>query len=136
MTPLALAMAVAIIAGWFPFAALWHQQRELDATSAQIAALRHEEQDLKAQRRADDSRSAVVSLAREQYQLVFPGQSLIQVLPSSKAGTLSPEAGDPGFQPLVSPVDARATVASASTTPRGASRGFLTRLVRTLEFWR
>ena len=134
MVPLAIVTAVVIVAGWFPATALWHQQAQIDATSTQIKALQHQEQSLQQESKTIDSKAAAIELAREQYQLVAPGQGLIQVLPENSAGEAS--SSDPGFQPLVSPTaSAPLTVAkSASTSSQHA--GFVSRLVRTLEFWR
>lgn len=135
MVPLALVTAIVIVAGWFPATALWHQQAQIDATTTQISALQHQEQSLQRESKTIDSKAAAIQLAREQYQLVAPGQSLIQVLPENSAGEVNASSSDPGFQPLVSPT------ASTSTTPASTSTsshraGFVSRLVRTLEFWR
>jgi hypothetical protein len=77
-------------------------------------------------------------LARQQYQLVAPGQSLIQVLPGVQPGNVSASSGDPGLQPLVSPSSAPSIVVDSSTSgvKHHTTSGFLSRLVRTLEFWR
>ncbi len=137
MTPLAVVTAAAMLAGWFPFSALWHQQHVLDATAAQLHAVRLQEQALAAQARTIDTRAAAVQLAREQYQLVAPGQSLIQVLPGGSPGGVDVDSGDPGFQPLVSPSTAApVTPSSASSPAHRSANGFVSRLVRTLEFWR
>jgi hypothetical protein len=79
-------------------------------------------------------------LAREQYQLVAPGQSLIQVLPGDGSGKVSQSTGDPGLQPLVSPTSVSSLASSAAgntlTKKHKAPNGFLGRFERTLEFWR
>ncbi len=137
MMPLAVLTAGVMLAGWFPFSALWHQQHELDATAAQLRAVQRQEQSLQAQARVIDTKEAAVQLAREQYQLVAPGQSLIQVLPGVATGGATTDAGDPGLQPLVSPSTAAPLAASSgSSSPRRSTNGFVSRLVHTLEFWR
>jgi hypothetical protein len=138
MTPLALVTAVVMLVGWFPLTALWHQQSQLDATAAQIAAIKHQQAALLLQAKSIDTKSAATLLAREQYQLVAPGQSLIQVLPGDGTGRVSQSTGDPGLQPLVAPSSVSTLV--TNQTPTGSrhspSRAFFSRLVRTLEFWR
>ena len=138
MMPLALVTAVAMLVGWFPLAALWHQQSQLDATAAQIASIKHQQAALVLQAQSIDTKSAATLLAREQYQLVAPGPSLIQVLPGNGTGTVSQSTGDPGLQPLVSPSSVSTLVTNQSPTgsTHSPSRAFFSRLVRTLEFWR
>jgi cell division protein FtsB len=136
--PLALLTAIAMLVFWFPASALWHQQSEIDSTTAQIAAIRLQDQALQNQAKSVSSTAAATLLAREQYQLVAPGQSLIQVLPGDGSGKVSQSTGDPGLQPLVSPtsVSSLETGATSSTNKsHKATNDFLTRFVRTLEFW-
>ncbi len=135
MTPLALLVAAAMLAGWFPFSALWHQQSQIDATAAQINAVLRQEQALKYQAKTIDTKAAATELAREQYQLVSPGQSLIQVLPGDSTGGVSPSSADPGLQPLVSPASG-APLTPKSTSTHHSLSGYLARLARTVEFWR
>lgn len=137
--PLACAAAVSIVLVTFPFSSLFRQQGELNTTSSQIALLHQQSLALQREARAVSSRAAAIALAREQYQLVEPGQGLIQVLPGAGSGYVSSSAGDPGLQPLVAP--ASATLPSLGTgtnaaSPGHATNGFFTRFVRTLEFWR
>jgi Septum formation initiator len=139
MVPLAVVTAVAMLVGWFPATAIWHQQSELNATAAQINAIKDQQRSLSAQAKSIDSKSAAILLAREQYQLVSPGQSLIQVLPGTGANNANPDTGDPGLQPLVSPSSVSSLVASTSktsSTHHSSTKAFVSRLVRTLEFWR
>jgi hypothetical protein len=135
MMPLAVVTAAVILVGWFPIEAIWHQQSQLDATAAQISAIKSQQRALTLQAKSIDSRAAATLLAREQYQLVRPGQSLIQVLPGN--GTVSQSTGDPGLQPLVSPSSVSTLVTSPKTATHHSSvKAFVSRLVRTLEFWR
>ena len=137
--PLAVVTAVVMLVAWFPLQALWHQQSALDSTAAQIAALQRQQHALLLQAQSIDSKAAATLLAREQYQLVAPGQSLIQVLPGNGSGVVSQSTGDPGLQPLVSPssVSTLVTPSSKTSTAKASSaKGFVTRLLRTLEFWR
>jgi hypothetical protein len=141
MFPLSLVTAAALLVVWFPLSTLWHQQSEIDAASSQIASIAKQSQDLKDQARSVSSRSAEEMLARSQYQLVSPGQSLIQVLPGDGAGYVTTGAGDPGLQPLVAPLsltslNAAAATTSAHSSSHGSFSSFVSRFVRTLEFWR
>jgi len=139
MVPLAVVTAIVMLVGWFPLTSIWHQQSELNTTTAQINAIKSQQRALTLQAKSIDSKSAAILLAREQYQLVSPGQSLIQVLPGVGPGNVDQSTGDPGLQPLVSPSSVSSLVAANSpTTPKhhSSAKAFLSRLVRTLEFWR
>jgi len=141
MFPLSLVTAAALLVVWFPFTTLWHQQSEINAASSQIAAIAKQSQDLKDQARSVSSKSAEEMLARSQYQLVSPGQSLIQVLPGDGTGYVAQSTGDPGLQPLVAPLsltslNAAATSNTTHAKSHGSFSSFVSRLVRTLEFWR
>ena len=140
MMPLALVTAAAMLVGWFPLSTLWHQQAQLNAASAQINVIKDQERRLALQAQAIDSKSAAALLAREQYQLVFRGQSLIQVLPGNGTGTVTQGTGDPGLQPLVSPSSVSTLQSgqpsTTSSTHGSSPRGFVERVVRTFEFWR
>jgi hypothetical protein len=139
MLPLAIVTALVMLVGWFPFSALWHQQSVIDQTNAQIAAIKRQDLTLEQQAKSVSSKEAAMLLARQQYQLVAPGQSLIQVLPGNGSGHVSSSTGDPGLQPLVSPSSVSSLTASAAasaSTTHHRSDGFLARFERTLEFWR
>ena len=135
MVPLAVLTAVVMLVGWFPWSNLLHQQHQIDSAAAQIHAVQRQEAALVAQSKSVDTRAAAIDLAREQYQLVAPGQSLIQVLPGDATGQVSPNSADPGFQPLASPSSATLPTTHSTTTGH-AKGGFFSRLARTLEFWR
>jgi hypothetical protein len=136
MMPLALLTAALMLVGWFPLQSLWRQQAQIDATTAQIRALQRQEQSLKNQASTVDTKAAATALAREQYQLVNPGQSLIQVLPGDATGQVSASSADPGLQPLVAPSSVVPIATTASTSAHHHSNHYFSRLVRTLEFWR
>ena len=139
MVPLAVVTAIVMLVGWFPLTSIWHQQSELNTTTAQINAIKSQQGALMLQAKSIDSKSAAILLAREQYQLVSPGQSLIQVLPGMGPGSVDQSTGDPGLQPLVSPSSVSSLVAANSPTTskhHSSVKAFLSRLVRTVEFWR
>jgi cell division protein FtsB len=139
MLPLALVVAAIMMVGWFPASSLWHQQAQLNSTANEIKAVQRQEAILTNERKTDDTKAAATQLARAQYQLVNPGQSLIQVLPGDSNGQVSANSVDPGFQSLVSPSSAApgtATSSASTSTTHRSSKGFVSRLERTLEFWR
>jgi len=138
MLPLGVLTAAIMLVGWFPASALLHQQSQIDATAAQIKAVQRQELALTNQTKSFDTNVAATNLAREQYQLVAPGQGLIQVLPGNAAGQVSPSSADPGLQPLVSPSAAAPLTGSTSSTTSAhhTSNAFVSRLLHTLEFWR
>jgi len=103
MVPLAVVTAIVMLVGWFPLSAIWHQQSELNSTSAQINAIKSQQRALTLQAKSIDSKSAAILLAREQYQLVSTGQSLIQVLPGIGPNDVDQSIGDPGLQPSSHP---------------------------------
>ncbi len=136
--PLSIVTAVAMLVAWFPVGTLLRQQGELTAVARQIAAVQSEQHALLVRQRATSTPTQAMLLARQLYQLVSPGQSLIQVLPGTATGS-SPASGDPGFQPLVSPTAPPAASPVDGSTRSGSPggwRGFLNRLQHTLEFWR
>jgi cell division protein FtsB len=153
--------AVVLLATSFPLAVLYGQHHQLSAEASQLSQLRHQNALLAEQRQALNSNAEVKRLARQNYQLVAPGQALYDILPA--AGQTSapgaPSAGDPANQPLVSPSQAPnmspdpglpATSTASGTTgassapsststaqaPAAAHGGFWTRVRSTLEFWR
>ena len=138
MLPLGVVTAALMLVGWFPASALWHQQTQINATAAQIKALQRQELALTSQAKSVDTKAAALQLARAQYQLVSPGQSLIQVLPGDSAGLVSPSSADPGLQPLAPPSGAGLSTTSTPTptSTHTSANAYLSRLVRTLEFWR
>jgi hypothetical protein len=139
MMPLAVVTAIVMLVGWFPLSSIWHQQAELNSTTAQINAITSQQRALTLQAKSIDSKAAAILLARAQYQLVSPGQSLIQVLPGVGPGNVSQSTGDPGLQPLVSPSSVSSLVPTnptKSVSHRSSTKAFVKRLVRTLEFWR
>ena len=138
MLPLAIVTALAMLVGWFPLTSIWGQQSQINSTKAQIAAIKQQQKSLTQQSNASSTKSQALIQAREQYQLVLPGQSLIQVLPGLATGVVAEHTGDPGFAPVVSPssVSLLTTVTTPSLSATHPSSNFLTRFVHTLEFWR
>jgi cell division protein FtsB len=150
-----LLIAAAILFAWFPASSLLHQRANLGATQSELAALHAQDAALGQEQKSLNDLGEIGRIAREQYQLVSPGQSAYEVLPPSGAappGTVY--SGDPGLDGPVTPsatpellpggvtttttttiVDGHASTsrpAKASTAPGG----LVSRMVHTLEFWR
>jgi len=144
-----------MVLAWFPASSLLSQRQHLSAASAQLASLKAQDRALGRQQATLTSPADVSRLAREQYQLVEPGQRLFQVLP--RAGTPTPAGtgqapypGDPGLTKPVAP-SAVALLGSAAGTPTSkttqgagsthrstnpAHQGLAQRILGTLAFWR
>jgi cell division protein FtsB len=142
-----IATAAIVLAAWLPVGALLGQRAELSAATSQLNVLSSEGRQLAARVAGLKQPGALVQLARAEYQLVLPGQRLVQVLtpsytaPGKSSGSLYP--GDPGLAPLVNPSQA-GVIAFSPVTPTsrassgraGGSKGFFSRVVAALEFWR
>jgi cell division protein FtsB len=160
--PVALAgvFAAAVLATSFPISAIFSQHRQLSAASAQLHELQVENRLLAEQQHQLNSKVAINEMAREDFQMVSPGQTLFDVLPPksltgrSVRGTTT---GDPANQPLVSPAQApdlspqpglpqpipssaaaspsKPTPSAAAPAPVKAPSTFWGRVANTLEFW-
>jgi len=162
---LAAAFALAVLATNFPFSTLLSQHRQLSAAAAQLHQVQSANRALTEQDQQLNSTAEIDRLARQDYQLVSPNQTLYNVLPpSGKTASTTPggpTSGDPGAQPLVAPANApdmspdpglpRATPTLAAS-PSGATgagapaktasstgsspSSFWSRVTGTLEFWK
>jgi cell division protein FtsB len=128
--------ALVVLGTSFPASALLSQHGQLSAAGTQLSQLQHENRLLTEQEHQLSSTAEIKRLARLDYQLVSPGQSLYDILPAAghAAGTVPGRTvtGDPGLQPLVAPSNApdmspdpglpRAP-ASSGSTPSSAPAG-------------
>lgn len=142
------ATAGVILAAWLPVGALLSQRAALTAASTRLTQLSTGGRALTAEAARLQTPAMVDQLAREQYQLVQPGQRLVQVLtptfrPTSQRAAGGPFPGDPGFAPVVDPADATSGPGPAPSKPAATAHpsvpggpGFLSRVLSTLEFWR
>ncbi|HUA94364.1 MAG TPA: septum formation initiator family protein [Acidimicrobiales bacterium] len=155
----AVVLSGLMLAAWFPASALYHQHQQLAATSASLASVRTEDAALRQEEDRLGSSSEVKRIAREQYQLVEPGQQAYEVLPSS-GGAYD---GDPGLEGPVKPSAAselppgsagqsgakpasgeaqgsghRSSTARshAAASSSAAPTSLMGRIAQTLEFWR
>lgn len=102
--------ALAVLGTSFPLSTLLAQHSQLSSTAGQLHQLQSENRLLAEQDQQLNSSAEIDRLARQDYQLVMPGQTLYDVLPpSGRSGDLAAGgtmSGDPGDQPLVAPADA------------------------------
>jgi cell division protein FtsL len=145
-----IVLSAAIVVAWFPGRALLHQRASLAAAQAQLATLHAQDAALAHEARQLGDASEIGRIARQEYQLVSPGQQPYAVLPpsgSASAGT--PYAGDPGAGAPSAPsaaaelppgtsTSSTTTTSTTRTVSPGAGHppGLLARMVRSLEFWR
>jgi hypothetical protein len=143
-------ISAAVVAAWFPAEALLHQRAGLAGAQAQLATLHEQDAALAQEARNLGDAGEIGRIARQEYQLVNPGQQAYEVLPPAGAAAPSagtPYAGDPGVGAPSAPSAAAelppgspTTSTSTTTTtvpPHAASQpGLLSRMVHSLEFWR
>jgi hypothetical protein len=151
-------LSAIILGAWFPANALYHQHASLASASAQLNALHQQDTALAQEGKNLSSSAEIARIAREQDQLVTPGQQAFEVLPPTGSAKVSaPYAGDPALTAPVAPSSASelppgsetATTQTVTTTPptttsggsakahhSTASSGMLGRIVSSLEFWR
>ena len=147
----ALLVSAVVLLAWFPATSLLHQHSDLASTSGQLSALHKQDAALAQERKNLSDAGEIGRIAREQYQLVDPGQRAYEVLPPSGAAAAgTPYAGDPGSTgpatpsatPELPPGGVTTTTTPtghtghATTTAPSSSSGLLGRMLHSLEFWR
>ncbi len=100
--------ALVVLAAAFPAATLISQHRQQAADAAELHQLRHQNQLLAEQERALASKTEINRIARQEYQLVSPGQDLYEVLAGRRATDICPEGPSPAI-PAISPSCPRPT---------------------------
>jgi hypothetical protein len=142
------ATASVILGAWLPIGALLSQSAKASAAQSRLSQLVTQGQQLTAESTRLATPEETARLAREEYQLVAPGQRLIQVLsPLGSAPNSSPGGaytGDPGLSLPVDPSAAAVAPSMTGTTappPTGhahasSAEGFFDRALGALEFWR
>jgi cell division protein FtsB len=151
----ALVLSAIVLFAWFPASSLLSQRSHLTGTEAELGALHKQDAALAQEKKNLSDAGEIGRIAREQYQLVSPGQQAYQVLPPSGATSAgTPYAGDPGSDGPVTPsatpelppggvttTTTPAPTAASSRTGRvggaaSTSGGLLSRMAQALEFWR
>jgi cell division protein FtsB len=149
----AVFLSAVVLFAWFPAGSLLSQRSALGSTQSQLATLHQQDAALRQEKKNLSDASEIGRIARQQYQLVNPGQQAYEVLPPSGAATPGTSyAGDPGSKgpvapsatPELPPGGVMTTTQSGEPTagnrdqtsrPAGGS-GFLGRMLHSLEFWR
>jgi cell division protein FtsB len=136
----AACLSAAILAAWFPASALLQQRSNLTGANAQLRQLHSEDAALAQERKNLSSAAEISRIAREQYQLVSPGQQAFEVLPP--AGTPGGSIRVPGGQSTalsptsaVNPGGSTTSPGAPSQRSAAAQSSLLTRMLRALEFW-
>ncbi len=149
----AVVAAAVVLFAWFPASSLLNQRSDLADSEAQLAALHKQDAALAQEKKNLSDAGEIGRIAREQYQLVSPGQQAYEVLPPSGAAAAgTPYAGDPGSDGPVAPSatpelpPGGVTTTTTPSDPPGAhaksavgtpsGTGLLSRMVHALEFWR
>ena len=145
----AVVLSAGILAAWFPAGALYHQRASLSGAHTQLAQLNAQDTALRQEKKELSSNTEISRIAREQYQLVNPGQQAFEILPPSGTGSATaPYTGDPGTQAPVDPSGSSELTSGTTTTPTTtpathktpvqpkASSGLVSRMLHALEFWR
>jgi hypothetical protein len=144
-------MAAVILFAWFPVGSLLSQRSNLSGTQAELASLHKQDGALAQEKKSLSDAGEIGRIAREQYQLVSPGQQSYEVLPpSGAASTGTPYTGDPGSRGPVAPTASAelppGSLTTTTTRPPSSSHGaqtdsqpgsgMLARMLHALEFWR
>lgn len=153
----AAVVSVVVVVAWFPASALYSQHQQIATTSTQLAELRQQDAALGQERRNLSNSAEIERIARQQYDLVKPGQQIYEVLPGNKgatgSGTGAADPGDPGLTAPVVPSgeselpagsgsDHTASESGSGTTDghvgsrTSNSSSIIGRILQTLEFWR
>jgi cell division protein FtsB len=116
-------VSAAVLGAWFPASALYSQRTSLSASRAQLHQLQEQNAALAQEAKNLSSTSEIDRIAREQYQLVTPGQQAFEILPATgAAGT--------------TPTTTATTAHHASHPTSSAPPGIFARMAHALEFWR
>jgi cell division protein FtsB len=103
------AFAALVLGTSFPASGLLSEHHQLAATDAALHRLKSENSALAQEKQQLNSKAEIHSLARQDYQLVDPGQTAYNVLPPNSQSTKNSSSsvtGDPGNQPAVAPANA------------------------------
>ena len=147
----ALAVSAVVLFAWFPASSLLNQRSNLASAQGQLAALHKQDAALAQEKKNLSDDGEIGRIARQQYQLVNPGQQAYEVLPPSGAAAAgTPYAGDPGSDapatpsatPELPPASVTTTTIPAgraghdATSAQAPQSGLLSRMLHSLEFWR
>ena len=150
-------LSLVILGAWFPANALYHQHTNLASAEAELNVLHEQDAALGQEQKNLSDAGEISRIAREQYQLVSPGQQAFEVLPKTGSSHAeAPYSGDPGLTAPVAPSSASVLPPGSGTTttqpakatradtlsgaskahPAAPSPGVAGRMLDALEFWR
>ena len=152
----AVVVSAVVLFAWFPAGSLLNQRSNLADTEAQLATLHKQDAALAQEKKNLSDASEIGRIAREQYQLVSPGQQAYEVLPPTGAAAAgTPYAGRPRFRRPRRPVGRGGAPArgrhdhddagdrrrgalghATSASARRRAPGLVARMLHSLEFWR
>jgi len=151
----AVVLAAVIMFAWFPVGSLLSQRSSLTGTESELSSLHKQDAALAHEKKSLSDAGEIGRIAREQYQLVSPGQQAYEVLPppSGAASSGTPYTGDPGSRGPVPPTASAELppggTATTTTVPPSkpashavqhaqapAAPGLVARMLHALEFWR
>jgi hypothetical protein len=150
----AFVASAVILAAWFPLSSLLNQGSTISAGEGELTTLHQQDRALAQEKKSLSNTAEIERIAREQYQLVNPGQQAYEVLPpAGRSAPGAPYAGDPGLMGPVAPSAAAelppgststttSAAAGSSSSNHGqpasasANSGILERMLHDLEFWR
>ncbi len=140
----AIVASMIMLVVWFPASALLHQRSAIAAAAQQVSHLRSEDAQLAQQSNQLTTPGAITQLAQSQYQLVEPGQRLVQVLPATAKPTTTasgeaPYPGDPGYAKVMAPSAVALLPGESTNTVKSIGapgETLLHRVLSTLEFWK
>src|ERR1700728_2805247 len=100
----AIVASAVVLFAWIPAGSLLSQRTDLHGTQAELNALHAQDSALAQESKNLSDPGEIGRIARQQYQLVSPGQQSYEVLPPSGQTTgTTPYAGDPGSVDPVTP---------------------------------
>jgi cell division protein FtsB len=123
-----LVVSAVVLGAWFPASALYHQHSNLATASTQLNQLRQEDVALAQEQKNLSGSAEVARIAREQYQLVSPGQQAYEVLP--------PSASQLPSGSIAASSHRTAARDGAAATQAALPQGIFKRILGALEFWR
>jgi hypothetical protein len=150
-------LSLVVLGAWFPANALYHQHTNLASAEAELNVLHEQDAALGQEQKNLSDAGEISRIAREQYQLVSPGQQAFEVLPKTGSSHAeAPYSGDPGLSAPVAPSSASVLPPGSGTTttqpakatradtlsgaskahPAAPSPGVVGRMLDALEFWR
>lgn len=128
---------VALLGGVFPIRTFLSQRADIEAEKARVAVLAQENERLAQRVEQLHTEAEVERLAREQYNMVRPGEEAYAILPAPEVTPADPEGSgdDPGADAGRASDAPPVTEPIASRRSEDASRSTWRKLVDALTLW-